>query len=242
MNEAYSTLAEYYDRLMGDFDYHGYVAFVDARLGKVGADLCCGTGRFTRELAARGRRVVGVDNSPQMLNVARDAARKSGLRIEWVAEDVSRFCPQGELDFVTCVCDGFNYLPPDKLAQTLHRIAGYVKAGGTLAFDVSTAYKLEHVLGDNFFCEDYDDLTYIWNNAYDRAHACVRMQLAFFRPEGDMYRRSDEEHVQYAHTHEHIMQALEPDWTCEVWDGERYAPYTSHTKRALYICRRKAFV
>ena len=48
---AYSILAKYYDRLMGDFDYKGYLKFVENDLKGEGVDLACGSGEMTIALA-----------------------------------------------------------------------------------------------------------------------------------------------------------------------------------------------
>lgn len=241
MKCAYSALAKQYDNLMGDFDYNGYVAFVDDRLSGQGIDLCCGTGKFTIELARRGRKMIGVDASTEMLNVARDNARKAGCNLPWIASDVRTFHPGKAVDFVTCFCDGFNYLPPKDLRATLRAVAGYVRQGGTLVFDVSSEHKLRDILGDNFFYEDTDSLTYLWTNEYDARLMCVHMQLTLFTPSGadGMYRREDETHTQYVHTHEAVAEALQADWDWEVYDGESYGAFTPESRRALYVCKRK---
>jgi SAM-dependent methyltransferase len=41
--------------------------------GRRTLDLCCGEGRLARDLAARGHRVVGLDASPTLLELAREA-------------------------------------------------------------------------------------------------------------------------------------------------------------------------
>src|SRR5207249_10717636 len=45
-------------------------------------DLGCGEGGYSRELATRGARVVGVDGSPRLVAVARQRAVDAGLTIE----------------------------------------------------------------------------------------------------------------------------------------------------------------
>jgi SAM-dependent methyltransferase len=50
-------------------------------------DLGCGTGVLARAMAVRGRRVIGVDPSPEMLNFAR--AQPGAERVEWVDGDAS---------------------------------------------------------------------------------------------------------------------------------------------------------
>lgn len=237
---SYTVLARYYDRLMGDFDYDGYLTLLEGMVSGRGADLCCGSGKIAIGLAKCGCKMIGVDSSAQMLSQAASCARKSGADVLWIGQDAADFVPMHPLDFVTCVCDGFNYLSSDQLAGAIAKIGGYVKKGGKLIFDVSTEYKLAEVLGDNVFCEDYDDVTYIWSNRYDAQKKRIRMQVGFFEPQGDgTYRRTDEEHIQYAHCHCDLIKLLDSDWEIECRDGERYGELTEKSVRAIYICTRK---
>jgi len=73
-------------------------------------------------------------------------------------------------------------------------------------FDVSSAYKLKKVLGNNFFYEDDDDLTYFWTNQLKKDN--VVMELAFFVKDGDVYQRFDERHVQYIYDEQMLVQLL----------------------------------
>jgi SAM-dependent methyltransferase len=53
-------------------------------------ELGCGTGRVAQHLAARGRRVVGVDHDPALVAALADRAEAAGLPIEAVHADVRR--------------------------------------------------------------------------------------------------------------------------------------------------------
>ena len=88
---AYSALARWYDRLMGDFDYDGYLRFLDGKLCGSGVDLACGTGRMTVELASAGLDVIGADVSAEMLNVAVNNAAERGVSATWVAGHMKTF-------------------------------------------------------------------------------------------------------------------------------------------------------
>ncbi|MGN0771907.1 MAG: class I SAM-dependent DNA methyltransferase [Christensenellales bacterium] len=236
---CYSVLAKYYDVLMGDFDYSGYVAFLKGFLRGEGVDLCCGTGNIAIELASDCT-MTGVDVSGEMLNVAADKATKAGRKVVWIEQDVSEFQPAHQVDFVTCVCDGFNYLSPDKLADTIDKISGYVKSGGRLVFDLSSSYKLQEILGNNIFCEDYDDITYIWNNAFDKKRQCVEMQISFFeKQQGDLYLRKDEEHTQYAHTLQYIYSLLKEKWSVQAYDQSTMKEPAKQSQRILFVATRK---
>ncbi len=62
-------------------------------------DAACGTGRHTEFLAARGHRVIGVDNSPDMLQRARDRVPRAEFR----QGDLHRLpVPDGHVDVVVC--------------------------------------------------------------------------------------------------------------------------------------------
>ncbi len=236
---SYSVLAKYYDKLMGDFDYDSYVAFVKNNVSGEGVDLCCGTGKIAIALASDCT-MTGVDLSQDMLSVAMTNSKKMGKKVLWVNESVDEFQPMHKVDFVTCVCDGFNYLDDAQLQNTLSNITSYVKTGGKLIFDISSAYKLTEILGDNVFCEDYEDVTYIWNNALSDDESSVEMQLSFFEPiGGDTYRRVDEEHIQYVHHADQINAMLKGEWDFEVLDATTMQAPINKTVRLVWIATRK---
>ena len=108
--EAYSILAKYYDSLMKDFNYDAYTDFIKGYVKGEGIDLCCGTGEMTIRLAKLKCKMIGMDLSQEMLNVARDKARKSFQNIIFIKANLKDFEAPHKMDFITCVCDGFNYI------------------------------------------------------------------------------------------------------------------------------------
>ena len=54
-------------------------------------DLCCGTGRHAVPLARRGFAVTGVDRTALYLDRARERARRAGVEVEWVQQDVRNY-------------------------------------------------------------------------------------------------------------------------------------------------------
>lgn len=69
-------------------------------------DMGCGTGRHAVELARRGYRVTGVDISSGMLAEAEKAARKAGVRVEWIHADATMFSSTKQFDAAICLCEG----------------------------------------------------------------------------------------------------------------------------------------
>lgn len=86
------------------FDVAVLAAAVDA-LGDLNGrrvlDVGCGTGRFTRELAALGARVTGIDKSETMLGVARATQRAGGIRPAYVCGDANVAIPEQSYDAIT---------------------------------------------------------------------------------------------------------------------------------------------
>ncbi|MDE7336964.1 MAG: class I SAM-dependent methyltransferase, partial [Clostridia bacterium] len=106
---AYSVLAKYYDRLMGDFDYEGYLNFIARELSGEGVDLACGSGEMTIAIAKRGLKMTGIDLSDEMLNCATAKAKKNYVDVRWIRQDITQLELSHKVDFITCVCDGVNY-------------------------------------------------------------------------------------------------------------------------------------
>jgi len=213
---AYGAFASLYDQLMDDFDYPAWAKYyleLIARMGvkpKTLCDCACGTGSLTVQFAARALRVTGVDISGEMLEIAAQKARKSGVQAMFVRQDMTRISLPRPVDALVCGCDGVNYLLTDERVGEFFRSArDAIKLGGVLAFDISSAYKLEKVLGNGFFGEERDDVAYLWSNKWDEQKQTVQMDLTFFsREESGLYRRFTENHVQRAHNPERLAQML----------------------------------
>jgi 2-polyprenyl-3-methyl-5-hydroxy-6-metoxy-1,4-benzoquinol methylase len=92
-------------------------------------DVGCGSGVFSRMLAGRGARVLGLDGSPSMVEAARAAAKVEGARFEvGRVEDVGALSQS--FDGAICL-SVLEYLPEPERA--LKAIAGRLKPGARLA-------------------------------------------------------------------------------------------------------------
>lgn len=78
--DSYRFLSSYYDRFTDDVGYGQWADFFEQIFQREGiyphliADLACGTGSLSRELALRGYDVLGIDASTEMLMQAMDNA------------------------------------------------------------------------------------------------------------------------------------------------------------------------
>lgn len=210
----YGEFARVYDTLMDDVDYDGwarhYLALIAPAKARRICECACGTGSLTVRFARAGLHVTGVDLSEEMLRTAQEKARKFGVQVPFIHQDMCSLTLPRHVDAVLATCDGVNYLTDDGQARAFFANAyAALRPGGMLAFDVSTLEKLSSTLGDAFFGEDRSDVTYLWQNRWNEEKHCVRMDIAFFVRETDgRYRRFDETQIQRAYTPEELTQML----------------------------------
>lgn len=208
----YQEFAAVYDRFMDDFDYPAWADYyleILKRQGYSGGEICecgCGTGSLSIELLKRGVKLISSDISEDMLRIASDKARRSGVRARFVREDMRALKLPHRVDAVICACDGVNYLTSQGDVQRFFTAAfDALKSGGVLAFDISSRHKLENVLGNGFFGEERDDAAYLWQNSLDAQKHIVDMDITFFVQErGGLYRRFAERQTQRAHSADEI--------------------------------------
>ena len=210
-NNAYSALAEIYEKVIIDSEYEKWKDYIvdlvkEYSTGNKGIDMACGSGYFTRALSKNGFDIEGVDLSVDMLNEATRLARQEHLNISFRQGDILSVKSFKKVDFITVINDGINYIPPLKLEKAFKNLCGLLNKNGVLIFDISSKYKLENVLGNNIFAEDNENLTYVWfNKLFDDR---VEMDLSVFTKKGDMYQKKEESQTQYIHTVENITENL----------------------------------
>lgn len=202
----YQAFAELYDELMDDVDYESWadyytrlLSIYGVRNGKV-CECACGTGGLTIPLYRRGFQMTGVDISREMLWEAAQKSRKQGIAMPFVQQDMRALNLHRPMDAVLATCDGVNYLLTEEDLLSFFRAAHRaIKPGGALIFDVSTPYKLQHVLCSGLMAEDRENITYMWQNSWNEKQRTVSLDLVFFvREKDNQYRRIEEHQKQRA--------------------------------------------
>lgn len=69
-------------------------------------DVGCGTGRHSIELAKRGYSLTGIDLSETLLEKAREKAKESGVRIDFLRHDARDLPFEKEFDAAIMMCEG----------------------------------------------------------------------------------------------------------------------------------------
>jgi SAM-dependent methyltransferase len=94
-------------------------------------ELACGSGRWTRLLAARARSVTAVDAAPQMLALARQ--RVGNLPVEFIEADVFAWQPPRRYDTVFFAF-WLTHVPPARFAAFWSMAGAALAPGGRVCF------------------------------------------------------------------------------------------------------------
>jgi len=212
--DAYHALADSYDRLTNDVPYADVVEFYKQILVKEGlqprtaVDLACGTGSVALLLAREGLTVTAVDMSEEMLCVAAQKAQEENLNVTFACQLLQKlWLPRG-VDLAVCALDSIDYiLDPADCAVAIKRIYKALNPGGCFIFDVNTPEKLRAMDGQVFLDED-DDVYCVWRGEFDEKANICSYGMDLFQRQGNVWRRSFEEHKEYAYTKDQLTEYL----------------------------------
>lgn len=204
MNAPYKVLARFYNNLIQDEKYKDYTNYIVSLVKKyaknsTGIDCACGSGVITRELKRAGFNVYGVDISEEMLSVAQEISVKERLNVNYLKQDMRSLKALQKVGFITCINDGLNYVLQKDVLKTLKSFNKCLVKGGLLVFDVSTESKMKNVLNGQMYGDNSENLSYMWFGDYDESKKQLAISLTFFEKDGNVYKRYDEEQVEYAH-------------------------------------------
>src|SRR5262245_7208561 len=133
----YDDFADDYDVWAADMteDVDWYVELADAAREPI-VELAVGSGRVAIEIARRtGKRVIGIDGSPRMLEVARE--RGDGLPLELREGDMRVLSLEEPVELVICPFRSMLHLPTWRDRRTVfERVAASLVPGGRFAWNV----------------------------------------------------------------------------------------------------------
>ena len=239
--EAYTSFAQVYDLFMDNVPYEACSNYVEEILAKEGIcdgillDLGCGTGKMTRIMAEKGFDMIGIDNSMEMLDMAREYEydREEDSGILYLLQDMREFELYGTVRAVYSACDCLNYImEEDELLTVFRLVNNYLDPKGLFIFDMNTSYKYEHLLAENTIAENREEGSFIWENYYDKEEQVNEYDLTLFIKESEddkeeRFLRFTETHFQRCYSLECVKQLLQEAGM------ELVAVYDAYTKNPL---------
>lgn len=230
--DAYTSFAEVYDLFMDNVPYEEWGAFLANLLKEYEIedglllDLGCGTGKLTRIMENYGYDMIGVDNSYEMLDIAKVNSKDSIL---YLMQDMREFELFGTVRCIYSACDCINYiLEDDELKKVFALANNYLDPGGLLVFDINSPFKYYELLGENTFAETREEGSFIWENYFDEEEQINEYDLTLYIKEEDgRFQRFQETHYQRCYELEQIKKLLAEAGM------EFVAAYDAYTKNSV---------
>ncbi len=170
-------------------------------------DLCCGHGRHSIRLAQRGYRVAGLDLSTYHLRLAKAAARKAGVRVEWVHGDMRKIPPDvGPFDAVINVFTSFGYFEKEADDQrVLDGVGRALKPGGRFFIDTINRDFLMRYFRDTSWEERADGGFHMERRRYDIHTGRINVDWFYVTPDGE---RRHQPHSERLYTFTELSKML----------------------------------
>ena len=129
----------FYEPALGDErsdrDADLIASLLELRPGMSVLDVPCGHGRIANRLAARGCRVVGVDDNRAFLDRARAEAERTGVAVDYVEGDMRDLRFVGRFDRVLNWFTSFGYFDDRTNRRVLEGFAAALRPGGRLLLE-----------------------------------------------------------------------------------------------------------
>lgn len=248
MADAYSDFAYVYDQLMDNIPYEDWTNYIISLLkdhhidnGLV-AELGCGTGTITELLSQAGYDMIGIDNAPAMLDIARTKSEENGSSALYLCQDMREFELYGTVAAVISVCDSINYITePSELITVFKLVNNYLDSKGLFIFDFNTKHYYQDIVADSTIAEARDDISFIWDNYFDEEASINELALTLFIQEesSELFRKYEELHLQRGYEVDEMIKLVNDSGLELVacYDAFTKNKATSDSQRVYIIAR-----
>ncbi|MEO0226625.1 MAG: class I SAM-dependent methyltransferase [candidate division WOR-3 bacterium] len=173
----FTDIAPYYDRIMSFVNYPSWISYIERILQVNGIkeekllDLACGTGTCLELWYKKGYKVIGLDNSNQMLEVCRSKFPREAMEngcVQLIQGDFRNFSLNDSVPIITCLYDSLNYLlTKDDLLSCFRSVYRNLCIKGIFIFDMNTIHALRDEWGNQIFERNDGPIHSIWANTFD---------------------------------------------------------------------------
>jgi len=198
-------------------------------------DLCCGHGRHSIELAARGYSVVGLDFDAPSLERAREAAETRGVEVEFIQRDMRDISFKRQFDACINMFTAFGYLESEaEDLKVLQAVAEALKPGGKFLLDVINREWLMRNYQPRGWLENPEGGRLLEERGFDLLTSRNNVRWIYIKPDGSTW---ETHHSLRVYTLTELAQmlngvGLSVEAVCGGFDE---GPYTLDNRRLIIL-------
>jgi len=240
-NKSFTKIAKYYDILMEDVDYEGWIQYIldmaelyDVKLTPM-IDLTCGTGNSMLPFFENGIKLIGVDNSLEMLKIAKLKIPELSV-IQATAQCLPFY---HYFNLAISIFDSLNYtLDYNDLLDAFDSIRETLLPESHFIFDMNTPYGLG-IISNHDIRRENTNLISVWRNLYNRKERILTLHLTLFIKRGNFWSRIDEIHRERGYSEEEVRIGLRKAGfkILGTFKCFEHARVDRFTKRILYVAK-----
>ena len=240
--KPYSDLAPLYDSMLTHVDYEQWYQYIKKLMHnyiedpRVLLELGCGTGRFGAKFSRDNYLIYGMDNSVDMLQVAKTRAFKN---FHIFCGDITRYRLKGSFDFIFSVHDTMNYLvTTDDIRSVIQNTRDVMNRYSIFMFDLTSEYNIKQNFDGKATRYTVGDTAVVWDNEYDEKTKMVYSYLTFQNPDGTS---TMETHLQRIYDVEQISRILweEKMELLDVFSDYNFGPVHEKTIMSNFVTRKR---
>jgi len=193
----YHELAKYYDLIMGKYvPYDRHFSFIEGAFKKYRKkvrsilDLACGTGVHSVYFARKGYRVVGVDLSREMLEVAKRKARAERLEVEFLEGDIRDLRFNNEFDAAICINQSvMSCISYSEISSFFVGVRNALRDKGIFIVDFLSEYRTGESTNKESVASDDVRIECVREEKYDPVRQVLIDRTTYFVSENGVLRR-----------------------------------------------------
>jgi ubiquinone/menaquinone biosynthesis C-methylase UbiE len=211
-SEPYSGIAVAYDYILRHVDYEQWYQFMRSVMIQYSEnpqmilELGCGTGKFGAKFSADNFRIFGIDNSMNMLRVAKTRAFRS-FRI--ICADIRKFYLKAKFDFIFSVHDTMNYqLTIEDVRNVLRCAKRVMHEKSIFLFDITTEHNIDRFFNNKTSFYKTRGMNIEWSNTYNRKKKHIISSFTIRYNDGRVFH---EEHTQRIYSQSEMEKILKDE-------------------------------
>ena len=141
--DQFQKYADYYDLIYREKDYKKEAEFISQVIKKYSTgktetilSLGCGTASHDILLAKKGFKILGVDKSKKMIQLAKEKVKKENTDIKFKVADITNFKVSEKFDFAMAMFNILGYMTEnEQMERMLKNVFKFLKKDGLFVFD-----------------------------------------------------------------------------------------------------------